>query len=140
MAIWEEEFIYIATNPYISSIKYWRRFLDDTLILWDGPEEEFYTFLDYLNINPINIQFTVEFGGNHLNSLDVTISINGKSLQTCGYRKKTATNSLLHYDNCHPLYVKKSVPFGQFIRLRRINSDYNVFLSQAKELMDSLRA
>lgn len=46
----------------------------------------------------------------------------------------------VHFDSCHPYHVKTAVPYGQFIRLRRINSDYKDFLSQAQELMDRLRA
>lgn len=36
--------------------------------------------------------------------------------------------------------MKKAVPYGQFIGLRRINRDYNDFLSQAQDLMERLRA
>lgn len=107
-------------------------------MLWDGPEEEFCDFLEYLNSNPINMQFPSEFGGNVLFFFNVTISIEDNCIKTCSYGKKTATSSLLHFDSCPPQHVKKAVPFGQFINFRRINSDYGVFLSQAQELMDRL--
>lgn len=139
LAIWEEEFIYSVNNPHISSIKYWGRYLDDTLILWDGPREEFFDFVEYLNHNSVNMQFTAEWGGNQINFLDVSISNNEGSLKTCGYRKKTATNSLLHFNSYHPYHVKRAVSYGQFIRLRRINTDYNDFIFQAQDLMDRLR-
>lgn len=83
------------------------------------------SFVKYFNINAINLHFTAVFGDNKLRFLDVLIE--DTHIKTSEYRKNTATNSLLHSDSCHPPYdVKKAVPFRQFTRLRRIQSEYDV--------------
>lgn len=35
--VWEENVIYsTSSNPFNSSIKYWNRFIDEILVLWNG--------------------------------------------------------------------------------------------------------
>lgn len=56
------------------------------------------------------------------------------------YRKPTTTNAILHHSSFHPPHVEKSLPYGQFRRLRRINSEYHTFLEKSLELSGRLRA
>ncbi|XP_069599281.1 uncharacterized protein [Ranitomeya imitator] len=51
------------------------------------------------------------------------------------FRKTTATNSLLHYTSFHPHYLKKGIPKGQFLRLRRNCSTDTDVLQQSKDLL-----
>lgn len=67
------------------------------------------------------------------------LSIIDDKIITKGFRKSTATNALLHYDSYHPPHVKRSLPYSQFLRLRRVNSDYSIFLQQSLELTERLR-
>lgn len=139
LALWEEEFIYSVNNPYLRYIAKWLRFIDDVVIVWTGSQEQFNAFMQYLNVNNINMQFTGNYGGTQVEFLDVRILLKGDKIFTEGYRKPTATNSLLHHTSFHPSHVKSALPYGQFLRLRRINSEYSSFLEQFMELMDRLR-
>ena len=51
------------------------------------------------------------------------ISIEGNGLCTSVYYKPTDSHSYLLYSSSHPSHVKNSIPFSQFVRLRRLCSD-----------------
>lgn len=126
--------IYNVNNPYIRFIESWTRFIDDVLVVWSGTGEQFEDFLIYINNNEINMAFTGTFGGVCVQFLDVQIEIQHDRIVTKGFRKETATNLLLHHNSYHPVHVKRLLPYGQFLRLRRINREYDVFLEQELEL------
>lgn len=90
------------------------------LIVWSG-SEEFSSFVGYLNNNDLIMEVTANFGGDRKLFLDVKMSVEGGHLVTSGYRKPTATNPLLHFQSYDPPHVKRSLPHGQNVRLRRLN-------------------
>lgn len=139
LALWEERTIYSTNNPFIRYIEHWSRFIDDVMVVWSGSAEQFEAFLAYINLNGINMQFTGNFGGNKIQFLDIQVELTNETIVTKGFRKPTATNSFLHHTSYHPPHVKKSLPYGQFLRLRRINNDYGMFLEQAFDLSQRLR-
>ncbi|KAG8583617.1 hypothetical protein GDO81_008486 [Engystomops pustulosus] len=55
------------------------------------------------------------------------------------YQKPTSTNSYLCFLSYHPSYVKRAIPYGQYIRLRRINNRDDLFITQAKDITERLR-
>lgn len=89
-------------------------------------------------MNNMNMRFTTNFGGTTLEFFDVHVSVVEGTLVTTGYRKPTATNTILHHDSYHPQSVKLSVPYGQFVRLRRINNTDEGYVKQASELKHRL--
>ena len=66
--------------------------------------------------------------------LDIKISIEGNGLCTSVYYKPTDSHSYLLYSSSHPSHVKNSIPFSQFLRLRRLCSDDSDF-SEKSEAM-----
>ena len=52
--------------------------------------------------------------------LDIKLSINDNSLSTSVHHKPTDSHYYLLHSSSHPQYVKKAIPFSQFIRLRRL--------------------
>ncbi|XP_077155917.1 uncharacterized protein LOC143818518 [Ranitomeya variabilis] len=55
-------------------------------------------------------------------------------LSTTVFRKPTATNSLLLASSLHPKSTTNSIPFGQYLRIRKICSEDEQFEIQAKLL------
>lgn len=91
----------------------------------------------WLNSNPIGLKFTNEIEEVVLPFLDVLISkYKNGVLHIKIYRKKTATNSLLQWNSCHPRPVVKGIPKGQFLRVKRNCSDNITFRTQSAELRD----
>lgn len=67
---WELENIY---HIPIKALMYYRRYIDDVILLWDGPLVELETFLTCLNDNQYGIKFTAEWRLETINYLDLTL-------------------------------------------------------------------
>ena len=82
-------------------------------------------FVHHLNNEHPTIKFTSEISTNTVNFLDVTITED--HLETGLYRKPTDTFKYLHYKSFQPGHQKKSIPYTQFVRVRRICSNKKNF-------------
>lgn len=54
-------------------LKFYSRFIDDLLFIWEGSEESVVEFLGYLNRNTNNIKLDYQISGKTVNFLDATI-------------------------------------------------------------------
>ncbi|XP_072000593.1 uncharacterized protein [Engystomops pustulosus] len=74
-------------------------------------------------------------GRNDIEFLDVLFDVDENGLiRSDVYRKKTSTNSLLHASSSHPAKLIRSIPTGQFLRIRRICSTDSNFEKQAIDM------
>ena len=105
-------------NPFV-----WLRFLDDIFCLWLEGEEKLYNFVKYLNEFHPTIKFTMEKSYEKINFLDVVVYKENKCLSTDLYTKDTDTHQYLHAKSCHRSCIKRAIPYGQAIRIKRICSD-----------------
>ena len=68
--------------------------------------------------------------------LDIKVSISGNVLCTnvlvC--TKNPDSHSYLLHSSSHPSHVKNSIPYSQFLRLRRLCSDDSDFSNKSKEM------
>ena len=106
----------------------WLRYLDDIFCIWTEGLERLQEFYQYLNSFRPTINFTMEFSKEQINFLDVKISQKEGPLQTDLYYKSTDTHQFLHFRFCHCYVYKKSIPYGQAIRLKRICSNEENYL------------
>lgn len=73
--------------------------------------------------------------------LDITIDITVDGwINTSLYRKPTAGNTILHVLSAHPQPLIQSIPFGQYLRLKRNCSNYINFKQEADQLYERLLA
>ena len=63
------------------------------------------------------------------------MSRKGQALETDLYCKSTDTHQYLQKSSCHPWHVKKAIPYGQALRIRRIFSDEKKFRMRSGELV-----
>ncbi|XP_073529686.1 uncharacterized protein [Phyllobates terribilis] len=92
-------------------------------------------FVNELNNNIIGLRFTSEIHPVSINFLDVNIEKDGAShLQTRIFRKPTATNNLLSWDSHHPLTLRRGIPKGQYLRVRRNCSSPELFNTHLRHL------
>jgi len=120
MGDFEERFVY----PYrLQPLKY-LRFLDDIFLIWQYGMDELTEFVIHMNSQLPSIKFTMEHSKESVNFLDTTVSINIASheLETDLYCKPTDSHNYLLYNSAHPKRCKESIPYSQFLRIKRICS------------------
>ena len=118
--------------------KVWWRFIDDIFVVWPHGTTTLQTFFNFINEIHDSIKFTYEFSATEIHFLDVTVRLNKDQYSTSIYRKPTDSHSYLRFNSCHPTHCRKSIPYSQAIRLRRICSDHTDFLNQTTVLRSDL--
>lgn len=119
----------------------WFCYIDNVLLVWKGPTKQLPAFLEQLNINTFNLSFTMTWDKESITFLDVTLykDTNG-SLTTSLFRKPPAGNSILHASSFHPQPLISSIPYSQYLSMRRNCTDDTVFKKEANILRTRLRA
>lgn len=131
MGSFESKFI-TSNNPYVQNIIIYKRFIDDLFILWKGTEYEAKQFVTLLNSNPWGIKFTLNFGENEIEFLDLVVSHDKDKFITSTYFKPVDINSYLDFKSGHYSKWKKNVPYGQFHRIRKNCTEDKTFEIQSK--------
>ena len=126
----EETFVY----SYPKRPRIWFRFIDDVWGVFKGSKDDFELFATHLNRVHDSIKFTYESSKTKVTFLDVTtLVINGK-LETTLNIKETDNHGYLYFSSCHPYHNKLSIPYSQFLRIRRICSKWEYFAEHALKL------
>ena len=72
----------------------------------------------------------------HVLLLDILVSINGNRLITSVFYKPIDSHSYFLYSSSHRNHTKQSIPFSQFLRLRRLCSEDEDFESKSLEMRE----
>lgn len=130
-----------TSNPLLWDVLFWKRYIDDVLLTWTGSETDLFLFRDYINNTNLNLKFTMEYSQTKIHLLDLLISVNDEgALNTYIFRKLADKNTILHVDNDHPKHLIKNIPYGQFVRIKRICSDTSGFKIEAKDMQAHFRS
>ena len=105
----------------------WLRYINDVFCIWQHGKKELDDFLIHLNSVHRSIKFTCDQSDSSVNFLDTTVKVVNRKLTTTLYVKPTDRNNYLPFDSAHPYHCKKGLPYGQFLRIRRICSTENDF-------------
>ena len=124
MGDFEEKHVYTyRLKPLI-----YLRYIDDIFIIWQHGDEELEHFFQHMNSCSPHIKFTTETSKETIPFLDTSVIIQGTNIMTTLYTKPTDSHDYLYYDSAHPQRCKDSIPYSQFLRVRRIctvNSDFD---------------
>ena len=85
-------------------------------------------------MSAIRLKFTTEKSRDSVSYFDGLVSKEGLALETDPYCKSTDTYQYLQ-NSCHESHVKKAIPYGQVLRIRRICSDEKKFRMKSAELV-----
>ena len=80
------------------------------------------------------LKFTWKISETSVTFLDTNISVQDNNLATSVHYKPTDSHSYLLYSSSHPFHVKDSIPYSQFLRLRKLCSDDSDFNSKCDEM------
>lgn len=124
MGWWEQ---HLAWHPdhdeYVNKTVSWFRFIDDLFIICDGTELGFQKYFEILNNTEANIRFTYEISRERVTFLDTEMYVKSGKIHTTLHRKKTATNAVLHAQSFHQNSLIQNIPYGEFLRIKRICSE-----------------
>ena len=109
----------------------WKRFIDDIFMIWPHGMDSLLEFLEHLNTVHPTIKFTSTISQTEVSFLDLKIYIRGDKLHTRLHTKSTDRHMYLNFHSEHPMSLKRSTPYSQFLRIKRIHSESH-YLIQAK--------
>ena len=110
------------------------RYIDDCFGAASCSKDELNQFITFVNSFHPALKFTWEISESSIAFLDINVSINDNSLSTSVHYKPTDSHSYLLHSSSHPPHVKNSIPYSQFLRLRRLCSDDSDFTTKSDEM------
>ena len=119
MSKFEQDHVY---TYYLQPIL-WKRFIDDIFLIWTHGMDSLEKFILHLNTVHPTLKFTSVISSTEIAFLDLTIYITDDKLCTRLYTKDTDRHMYLNFHSKHPLNLKRSIPYSQFLRLKRIHSE-----------------
>ena len=132
MTKFEDKYVY--TYPLQPLL--WKRYIDYIFLVWPHGKNSLIEFLEHLNTVHPTIKFTSDISDTEISFLDLTIYIYKKqsALHTRLYTKPTDRHMYLNYLSEHPVSLKKSIPYSQFLRLKKIHSEIQHLLESCIHL------
>ena len=108
------------------------RYIDDCIGATSCTRSELDSFISFVNSFHPALKFTWEISETSIAFLDILVGIHGNRLRTSVHYKPTDSHSYLLYTSSHPRHCLSSIPFSQFLRLRRLCSDDDDFKQQCE--------
>ena len=110
------------------------RYIGDCLGATSCTKEELERFIGFVNSFHPALKFTWKISETSVTFLDINISVRDNKLATSVHYRPTDSHSYLLYSSSHPSHVKDSIPYSQFLRLRRLCSEDSDFNSKCDEM------
>ena len=114
----------------------YKRYIDDGIGATSMNYKQLHDFISFVqNFHPA-VKFTYEISEESIAFLDMDISLQQGKLTTSVHYKATDSHAYLDYRSSHNPSTKNSIPFSQFLRLRRLCSIDDDFEAKAEEMTD----
>ena len=123
MRQWDEKLLSHHKQPL-----FYKRYIDDGFGIWMHGLDELQKFNEVANKIHPNIKVELRWSKSQIEFLDTWVKLVDGHIETDLYVKPTDKHMYVDRKSCHPINVKKAIPYGLGIRLKRIctkDSDYN---------------
>ena len=122
----------------------WKRYIDDILCIWPGPQQELDHFIQYLNEAHPTIKFTHESSVHSVDFLDVTIYKGSRYtsshiLDIQPFFKKTNKFQYLQFNSAHPRNIFTSLVKGELTRLLRACSNEQTYEHTTHKILQAFK-
>ena len=108
-----------------------KRFIDDIFGATSMTQLELESYIQFVQNYRPALDYTFAISTSSVTFLDATFSIKGDNIISTIHYKPTDTHSYLLYSSSHPPKCKNSIPYSQFLRLRRLCSDEEDYNGQS---------
>lgn len=89
---WESETIF---KNRTKSLLFYKRYIDDVILLWEGSHSSFLDFLGKMNSNKYGLKFTAECSLVTVNYLDLMLTKHQNTIGTKTFFKETDRNAFV---------------------------------------------
>ena len=118
MAEFEQKYVYPLIKD--KSILF-LRYIDDIFMVWTKSEKQLKDFISELNQKHPSVTFDYKFDCEKIGFLDALVYTDQQNkLRTTLFRKLSDSQNFLNAKTKHPNSLKKSIPYSQALRIRRI--------------------
>lgn len=104
VAWWEYKFLFSEQNPFMSTIFWYGRYIDDLLFIADSGMAAVPALNTFLDSNDMSLRFTVTCSPTQIAFLDMSLEGTCCGISSACYRKETSGNTILHAQSCHPTF------------------------------------
>ena len=119
--------------------EFYRRFIDDCITLSSLTEPQLLDYVNFANNFHSAIKYTYHLSDIETSFMDLLIRLSAGRISTSIFYKPTDAHSYLDYNSSHSLSTRNSIPFSQFLRLRRLCMDDEDFASQCSLMVEFFR-
>ena len=107
-------------------------------MVWTDTRQELLLFEQEINQIHPSIKFTFKYSPKEIDYLDTIVMItNEGKLTTRLFKKPTDRSNYLHNKSYHPNSLKKNIPYGQALRIKKICTDERDYEHSLDELQES---
>ncbi|CAH2221869.1 Hypothetical predicted protein [Pelobates cultripes] len=124
-------YMYQFENPYILGsygeyILAYACYIDNIFLLFKGTSVEVERMIQGINEAMDNIELSMILSTQQVDFLDVCVYREDQKLAYTLFSKPTDRNTILHATCFHPVALRKSLPYSQFLHVYRNNSNYEM--------------
>ena len=119
--------------------RWMKRYIDDIILIFPSSVDET-SLLANLNSCHPTVKFTASPPSKSVAFLDIVVSICDSTLETDLYSKPTDSHRFLSPSSCHPGHVFRSIVYSGALRIRRICSRDDDFITRIGEFRAYLRS
>ncbi len=134
MRKWDEQLLHFHQQPLV-----YKRYIDDGFGLWTHGEEALQKFQAHANKIHDNIKVILRWNRKRIEFLDTWVISDEGRIKTDLFVKESDKHMYVDSKSDHPNTVKKSIPYGLAIRLKRICSEEADYKRHRAELKYQLR-
>lgn len=119
-----------------SDLAFYRRFRDDSFIIWRGGIGKLLEFIEDINDLDVHqrLKFTAELGNEEgIAFLDAKIKIADKKLVFSVYNKPYSANVIMNFNSYQDISVKRSIIAGEVTRYVRISDNLEEDLDKLRQ-------
>lgn len=129
--------IYLKKSE-LKPLAYWR-YVDDVWGLWEHGETELKRFHELSNKLHPRIKTELRYSADKIEFLDVNVIIDHGNIKTDLYTKNTDKHQYLQATSSHPNAVKRAIPYGLGVRVKRICSEEDDYMKRREEIKMNLQ-
>ena len=115
------------------------RYVDDIFGIWTHGLNELEKFYENANSIHPRIKVDLRHSSDRIEFLDVLVCIKDNHIETELFTKTTDKHLYLHSDSSHPEFVKKAIPYGLGVRIKRICSTEGNYLENRSKIKNHLK-